>query len=113
MHYDEVMNNKSGGEGGQGEGSRGLMSTVDVIIVPLSKKCAFGGQAVVVVSSILLVLCPLTPLFFSSFADVVHTGQLSKIFNLIRRCKKIMYVETNEECWLLKMHPMHHRRVVG
>ena len=44
VHYDEVMNNKSGGEGGQGEGSRGLMSTVDVIIVPLSKKCAFGGM---------------------------------------------------------------------
>ena len=55
MHYDEVMNNKSGGEGGQGEGSRGLMSTVDVIIVPLSKKCAFGGDAVVVVSSVLWV----------------------------------------------------------
>ena len=55
VHYDEVMNNKSGGEGGQGEGSRGLMSTVDVIIVPLSKKCAFGGEAVVVVSSVLWV----------------------------------------------------------
>ena len=47
VHYDEVMNNKSGGEGGQGEGSRGLMSTVDVIIVPLSKKCAFGGMFLV------------------------------------------------------------------
>ena len=76
MHYDEVMNNKSatGGKGGQGEGGRGLLSTVDVIIVPLSKKCAFGGDwwwlvvvggrtAVVVVSCVFGDFSSLTFLF--------------------------------------------------